>query len=73
MMILQNRQIRSVLPKAVLELKDLRNEYKKKMKEATTKDEYIKWNNNQLAVKRLDLHLSTVLLRIRDLVGPMLI
>nr|MDB4346194.1 hypothetical protein [bacterium] len=42
-----------LLPKAVLELKDLRNEYKKKMKEAETKGDYIKWNNNQLAVKRL--------------------
>jgi len=42
-----------LLPKAVLDLKELRDEYKKKMKEATTKDEYAKWNNNQLAVKRL--------------------
>jgi DNA polymerase elongation subunit (family B) len=42
-----------LLPKAVLDLKELRDEYKKKMKQATTKDEYAKWNNNQLAVKRL--------------------
>jgi len=42
-----------ILPKSVLELKALRDEYKKKMKEATTKDDKIKWNNNQLAVKRL--------------------
>tara|TARA_B100001094_G_C18190880_1_gene807146 strand:- start:1418 stop:3121 length:1704 start_codon:yes stop_codon:yes gene_type:complete len=42
-----------ILPKSVLELKALRDEYKKKMKAATTKDDKIKWNNNQLAVKRL--------------------
>ncbi len=42
-----------ILPKSVLELKALRDEYKKKMKEATTKDDKVKWNNNQLAVKRL--------------------
>ena len=42
-----------LLPRAVLELKELRNEYKKKMKEATTKEEYAKWNTNQMAVKRL--------------------
>ncbi len=42
-----------LLPKAVLELKQLRNEYKKRMKEATSESEYTKWNNNQLAVKRL--------------------
>jgi DNA polymerase elongation subunit (family B) len=42
-----------LLPKAVLELKELRNSYKKKMKNSTTKEEYVKWNNNQMAVKRL--------------------
>ena len=42
-----------LLPRAVLELKNLRNEYKVKMKESESKSEYIKWNNNQLAVKRL--------------------
>ena len=42
-----------ILPKSVLELKALRDEYKKKMKTASTKDEKMKWNNNQLAVKRL--------------------
>jgi len=42
-----------MLPKAVLELKELRNEYKKNMKEAKTDDEYYKWYNNQMAVKRL--------------------
>ena len=40
-----------LLPKAVLELKELRDEYKKKMK--TDPDNYVKWSNNQLAVKRL--------------------
>jgi len=42
-----------VLPRAVLNLMDLRNKYKKMMKESTSDDEYNKWNNNQLAVKRL--------------------
>ena len=42
-----------LLPRAVLELKELRNEYKKKMKEAATKEEYAKWDTNQMAVKRL--------------------
>ena len=42
-----------LLPKAVLELKELRNEYKAKMKESESKSEYVKWNDNQLAVKRL--------------------
>ena len=42
-----------VLPRALINLKGLRNDYKKKMKEATDEDEYTKWNNNQLAVKRL--------------------
>ena len=34
-------------------MKELRNEYKAKMKESESKSEYVKWNNNQLAVKRL--------------------
>ena len=42
-----------LLPKAVLELKELRDNYKRNMKLATTKEEKAKWNNNQLAVKRL--------------------
>ena len=45
-----------LLPRAVLELKELRNEYKGLMKEARLADnqsEYVKWNNNQMAVKRL--------------------
>lgn len=42
-----------LLPQAVLDLKVLRNEYKKMMKESKNKSDYIKWNNNQLAVKRL--------------------
>ena len=42
-----------LLPRAVLELKQLRNEYKVKMKESESESEYVKWNNNQLAVKRL--------------------
>jgi DNA polymerase I len=42
-----------LLPKAVLELKDLRDIYKKNMREATSDGEYVKWNNNQMAVKRL--------------------
>tara|TARA_R110002020_G_scaffold180072_1_gene373985 strand:- start:9660 stop:11318 length:1659 start_codon:yes stop_codon:yes gene_type:complete len=42
-----------LLPKAVLELKELRNEYKKNMKNASSKEEHSKWNNNQMAVKRL--------------------
>ena len=42
-----------LLPKAVLELKELRNDYKKRMKNAENKLEYQKWYNNQMAVKRL--------------------
>ena len=44
-----------LLPKAVLELKELRNDYKAKMKEARGKPngEYMKWHNNQMAVKTL--------------------
>ena len=44
-----------LLPKAVLELKELRNEYKRLMREARDNNtgEFQKWNNNQMAVKRL--------------------
>ena len=42
-----------LLPQAVLELKELRDEYKKNMKKAHSKYEYSKWNTNQMAVKRL--------------------
>jgi len=44
-----------LLPRAVLELKKLRDEYKAKMREARGKPngEYMKWYNNQMAVKRL--------------------
>ena len=42
-----------LLPKAVLELKELRNDYKKRMKSASNQTDYVKWHNNQMAVKRL--------------------
>ena len=44
-----------LLPRAVLELKELRNEYKRLMREAreTNNGEFAKWYNNQMAVKRL--------------------
>jgi len=42
-----------VLPNALLNLKGLRNDYKIRMKEAQDDSDYAKWNNNQLAVKRL--------------------
>tara|TARA_R110000824_G_scaffold34623_6_gene109621 strand:+ start:4221 stop:5867 length:1647 start_codon:yes stop_codon:yes gene_type:complete len=45
-----------VLPKAVLHLKQLRDEYKVKMKKAYSEgndNDYTKWYNNQMAVKRL--------------------
>jgi len=45
-----------LLPTSVLELKTLRDNYKKKMKEAYVSNdmlEYKKWNVNQMAVKRL--------------------
>jgi len=44
-----------LLPRAVLELKELRNEYKRLMYQAQKEDngEYAKWYNNQMAVKRL--------------------
>lgn len=52
-MLYYNTNKLGLLPKSLIELKALRNEYKKNMKEATTKDDKIKWNNNQMAVKRL--------------------
>ena len=42
-----------LLPRSVLELKTLRDEYKRRKKEATTDTERLNWDNNQLAVKRL--------------------
>ena len=42
-----------LLPRSLLGLKKLRNEYKVNMKNASDKSEYVMWNNNQLAVKRL--------------------
>jgi DNA polymerase elongation subunit (family B) len=45
-----------LLPRSVLELKTLRDEYKRKMKKAKAdgnKKEYTKWFNNQMAAKRL--------------------
>ena len=42
-----------LLPRAVIELRELRNDYKKRMKNAKDNDEYVKWYNNQMAVKRL--------------------
>jgi len=45
-----------LLPRAVLELKELRNEYKRLMRDAREAGddlEAVKWHNNQMAVKRL--------------------
>jgi len=42
-----------LLPRCVRDLKVLRDDYKKKMKAADTQEEYVKWFNNQMAVKRL--------------------
>jgi len=45
-----------LLPRSVLHLKNLRNDYKRKMREARSEGntaEYQKWYNNQMAVKRL--------------------
>jgi len=42
-----------LLPRAVLELKELRDEYKRKMYASITVKDRVKWNSNQLAVKRL--------------------
>ena len=50
-----------LLPKSVLELKALRDEYKKRMHEAETEEERQKWYNNQMAVKRLSASFYGVL------------
>lgn len=50
-----------LLPKCILELKTLRDSYKKNMKASETKEEYNKWNANQLAVKRLSASFYGVL------------
>ena len=42
-----------LLPQSVLELKTLRDEYKHRRNEAKDEQEYKKWNNSQMAVKRL--------------------
>ena len=42
-----------VLPKAVLSLMELRDSYKKKMRAATTDEEYRKWHSAQMATKRV--------------------
>ena len=42
-----------LLPRSVLELKTLRDEYKQRRKDAQNKRDYTKWDNNQMAVKRL--------------------
>ena len=42
-----------LLPQSVLELKTLRDEYKRRRNEAKDKREYTKWENSQMAVKRL--------------------
>jgi len=42
-----------LLPKAVLELKQLRDKYKILEKEAVTDSDRMKWHTNQMAVKRL--------------------
>ena len=52
-MLYYNTDELGLLPKAVIELRELRNDYKKRMKNAENNDEYVKWHNNQMAVKRL--------------------
>jgi DNA polymerase elongation subunit (family B) len=42
-----------LLPTSLLGLKKLRDEYKQNRDGAKTPEEYSKWNNNQMAVKRL--------------------
>ena len=45
-----------LLPRSLIDLKELRGEYKKYMKEsrkAGDKEAVVMWNNNQMAVKRL--------------------
>ena len=50
-----------LLPKCILGLKDLRDSYKNKMRAAETKEDYNKWNANQMAVKRLSASFYGVL------------
>ena len=52
-MLYYNTDELGLLPKAVIELRELRNDYKKRMKNAENNDEDVKWYNNQMAVKRL--------------------
>lgn len=52
-MLYYNTDKLGLLPQSLIGLKNLRNEYKTNMKEASSKDEKVKWNNNQMAVKRL--------------------
>ena len=52
-MLYYNTDELGVLPRAVIELRELRNDYKKRMRSANSKEEYQKWYNNQMAVKRL--------------------
>jgi DNA polymerase I len=52
-MLYYNTDELGVLPRAVIELRELRNDYKKRMRSANNKEEYQKWYNNQMAVKRL--------------------
>ena len=42
-----------LLPKALLELKEMRNKYKQFMRSADNKEDFQKWHNNQMAIKRL--------------------
>ena len=55
-MLYYNTDELGLLPKSLISLKELRNEYKANLKEARKADdklEVAKWNNNQMAVKRL--------------------
>ena len=52
-MLYYNTDKLGMLPKSVLNLKTLRDSYKQKMKVSSNKEEYNKWNSNQMAVKRL--------------------
>ena len=55
-MLYYNTDELGLLPKSLISLKELRNQYKANLKEARKADdklEIAKWNNNQMAVKRL--------------------
>ena len=55
-MLYYNTDELGLLPRSVLELKELRNKYKANMRDAKMNkdtDAIVKWNNNQMAVKRL--------------------